>query len=52
MSSLGWITESAFIPKESKKISVGQNSSLIDLKAKIIEEKAKLSKRKENGEVQ
>lgn len=47
MSSLGWLTESAFIPKESKKINVGQNSSLVDLKAKILEEKAKLSKKQD-----
>ena len=45
MSSLGWLTESAFLPKESKKINVGQNSSLVDLKAKILEEKAKLTKK-------
>ncbi|CDW89174.1 UNKNOWN [Stylonychia lemnae] len=48
MSNLGWTTQSAFIPKESKKISVAQNSSLIDLKAKIIEEKAKLTQSREN----
>ena len=45
MSSLGWLTESAFLSKESKKINVGQNSSLVDLKAKILEEKAKLTKK-------
>eukprot|EP00347_Sterkiella_histriomuscorum_P002184 403369142 len=39
---LGWTTQSSFLPKESKKINVAQNSSLVDLKAKIIEEKAKL----------
>lgn len=45
--SIGWTTQSSFLPKESKKINVGQNSSLVDLKAKIIEEKAKLLKKKD-----
>jgi len=49
MSSLGWLTESALLPKkESKKITVNQNSSLVDLKAKILEEKAKLAKKFES----
>lgn len=49
--SLGWLTESAFLPqKESKKITVGQNSSLVDLKAKILEEKAKLTRKHETGQ--
>ena len=43
MSSLGWLTESAFLPKESKKIKVEQNSALVNLKAKILEEKARLT---------
>ena len=41
--SLGWLTESAFQPKKSKEIKVDQNSSLVNLKAKILEDKAKLN---------
>ncbi len=40
---MGWLTESTFLPQESKKIKV-DNSSFLDLKAKIMEGKAKLSK--------
>lgn len=51
MSSLGWLTESALLPKkESKKINVSQNSSLVDLKAKILEEKAKLATKSDSLE--
>ena len=48
--SMGWLTESALIPKESKKIKV-DSSSFVDLKAKILEESAKLTKKKEGGQV-
>lgn len=47
--SLGWLTESAFLPKDSKKINVESNS-LVNLNAKILEEKSKISKKKD-GEV-
>ena len=40
---MGWLTESAFIPKESKKINLDSHSSLINLKAKLLEEKTRLS---------
>ena len=43
--SLGWLTESAIIPKKSKDIKVESNT-LVDLKAKILEEKTKLTQRK------
>ena len=44
---MGWLTESAFIPKESKKIQIEQSSSsMVTLKAKILEEKAKLTANK------
>ena len=43
MSYLGWLTESAFLPKESKKLKVDSSSSLVALKAKILEDKAKLA---------
>ena len=33
--SYGWLTESALIPKESKKIIIG-NSSLLDLKVALV----------------
>ena len=33
---MGWLTESSFIPKESKKIKVDSNT-LVDLRAKIAE---------------
>lgn len=49
--SLGWLTESAFIPKESKKINVDSSSTLVTLKAKILEEKAKLNAPKNNTAV-
>lgn len=39
--SMGWLTESSFLPKESKKIKVDSNS-LVDLKAKIAEQKSNL----------
>lgn len=39
--SLGWLTESGLLPKESKKIKVESNS-LVGLKAKILEHKSKL----------
>lgn len=41
---MGWLTESAFLPKESKKIMVDNTQSLVTLKAKILEEKTKLTK--------
>lgn len=37
---MGWLTESSFIPKESKKIKVDSNT-LVDLRAKIAEQKSK-----------
>lgn len=47
---MGWLTESAFLPKESKKIQVEQSSSsMVTLKAKILEEKAKLNAGKTNN---
>ena len=39
--SLGWLTESGLMPKESKKIKVDSNS-IVGLKAKILEHKTKL----------
>lgn len=48
--SLGWITESALLPKQSKKITV-EGNSLVDLNAKILEEKSKILKKKEGGEM-
>ncbi len=41
-SNLGWLTESAFLPKEAKKIKVEQTSSLVNLKAKLLEQKTQL----------
>jgi hypothetical protein len=41
-SNLGWLTESAFLPKESKKIKIEQTSSLVNLKAKLLEQKVQL----------
>ena len=40
---MGWLTESAFIPKESKKLNLGSHSSLVNLKAKLLEERTRLS---------
>ena len=42
---MGWMTESAFIPKESKKIELESHSTLVNLKAKLLEERARLSTR-------
>ena len=42
---MGWLTESAFIPKESKKINLDQHSSLVNLKAKLLEERTRLSQK-------
>ena len=39
--SLGWLTESGLLPKESKKIKVDSNS-MVGLKARILEHKGKL----------
>ena len=33
--SYGWLTESALLPKESKKIAI-DNSSLLDLKVQLL----------------
>ena len=41
-SNLGWLTESAFLPKEAKKIKIEQTSSLVNLKAKLLEQKTQL----------
>ena len=40
---MGWLTESAFQPKESKKINLDSHSSLVSLKVKLLEEKARLT---------
>lgn len=40
---MGWLTESAFQPKESKKIDLDSHSSLVSLKAKLLEERARLT---------
>ena len=42
---MGWMTESAFIPKESKKINMDSHSSLVNLKAKLLEERARLTQK-------
>ncbi len=41
---MGWLTESSFIPKESKKINLESHSSLVNLKAKLLEAKSNLTK--------
>jgi hypothetical protein len=50
MAGLGWLTESAFLPKESKKIQIDSSSSLVTLKAQILEKKAQLNARQQSGD--